>query len=156
MVNYSNGKIYKIEALNGEDGDIYIGSTTEKLLSRRMNGHRCDYKRWSVGNQSKTSSYDIFQKYGVENCRIVLIESVSAFTKDQLTSREAYYIRTMDCVNKNIPDRSMQEYLQDNMEIIKERKKEYYKANIEKFKNRNKIYRERKNEERLAVAVAPP
>ena len=31
MVNYSEGKIYKIEAING-DGEIYIGSTTKKHL----------------------------------------------------------------------------------------------------------------------------
>ena len=24
MVNYGNGKIYKIEAINGEDHDIYV------------------------------------------------------------------------------------------------------------------------------------
>ena len=36
MVNYNNGKIYKIEPLNGEEGDIYIGSTTKEYLSQRM------------------------------------------------------------------------------------------------------------------------
>ena len=33
MVNYNNGKIYKIEPVNGEEGDIYIGSTTKEYLS---------------------------------------------------------------------------------------------------------------------------
>jgi hypothetical protein len=50
MTNYNNGKIYKIEPLNGEDGDIYIGSTTKKLLCQRMASHRYDYKRWYIKN----------------------------------------------------------------------------------------------------------
>ena len=33
MVNYSNGKIYKIEPIiDHDEGDIYIGSTTKKYL----------------------------------------------------------------------------------------------------------------------------
>ena len=30
MVNYANGKIYKIEALNGLPEDIYFGLTTKQ------------------------------------------------------------------------------------------------------------------------------
>ena len=41
MVNYSNGKVYKIEPISGgEEGDVYIGSTTKRYLSQRMNTHR--------------------------------------------------------------------------------------------------------------------
>ena len=42
MVNYQLGKIYKIVA-----GDLmYIGSTCEPTLSRRLTNHVCDYKSW--------------------------------------------------------------------------------------------------------------
>ena len=40
MINYSNGKIYKIEPINGEDGDVYVGSTTKEYLSQWMATHR--------------------------------------------------------------------------------------------------------------------
>ena len=43
MVNYSNGKIYKIESDLGDL--IYIGSTTKYYLSQRMERHRFDYVR---------------------------------------------------------------------------------------------------------------
>jgi len=45
MVNYGNGKIYKIEPIVGhEEGDVYIGSTTNKYLSKRMGVHISKYK----------------------------------------------------------------------------------------------------------------
>ena len=46
MVNYNNGKIYKIE--NNIDDMIYIGSTTKQYLSQRMDKHRSSYKRWKM------------------------------------------------------------------------------------------------------------
>ncbi len=70
MVNYNNGKIYKIEPLNGEEGDIYIGSTTKELLSQRMDTHRSDYKQFLNGKQNNITSTKLFDKYGVENCKL--------------------------------------------------------------------------------------
>ncbi len=40
MVNYQNGKIYKIVALDGTEDEIYIGATAKKYLSQRMQTHR--------------------------------------------------------------------------------------------------------------------
>ena len=46
MVNYTNGKIYKIVCLT--TNQIYIGSTT-KPLSTRLANHRADYKLYKNG-----------------------------------------------------------------------------------------------------------
>ncbi len=51
-------------------------------------------------------SFDLFEKYGVENCKIILLENVNALTKDELRAIEGNYIRNMNCVNKYIPDRT--------------------------------------------------
>ena len=134
MVNYALGKVYKIEAVNGEEGDIYIGSTTEKLLSTRMAKHRNNFRCWLNNKCKKTMSYDLFEKYGVENCKIVLLESVNANSNDELKAREAHYIRTIPCVNKIIPLRSQKEYIEVNREKIIELKKEYRKSNEGKKK----------------------
>jgi hypothetical protein len=84
MVNYLNGKIYKIEPnCEHEEHEIYIGSTTKKYLSQRMDKHRSDYKRWKIRKAKKIMSYDLFDKYGIENCCILLIESVNANSKDE-------------------------------------------------------------------------
>ena len=69
MVNYSNGKIYKIESHLGDK--IYIGSTTKEYLSQRMDNHRGHYKVWKNGQGNKTTSFELFDEYGIENCKIV-------------------------------------------------------------------------------------
>jgi hypothetical protein len=147
MVNYSNGKIYKIEPVNGEEGDIYIGSTTKKLLSQRMTKHRGDYKCWKNENGTKTTSFDLFDKYGIDNCKIILLELVKAKSKDELHSRESFFIKSLECVNKNIPGRTYKEYKEDNeykiKECQKECSKEYYKNNKDKRKEYNENNKEK-------------
>ena len=122
MANYNNGKIYKIESINGEDGDIYIGSTTKEFLSQRMATYRSDYKRYLKGNYSNVRSFKLFEKYGVENCHIILLESVYANTKDELHAREAHYIKTLTCVNKCIPLQTDAEYRATHQAEIKQYK----------------------------------
>ena len=130
MVNYNDGKIYKIEPICVHDEcDIYIGSTTKKYLSQRMDNHRCDYKRWKDCKCNKVTVYDIFDKYGVENCQIILIELVNASSKDELYAREKHHIKTLSCVNKVIIGRTRTEYLQDNKEHTAQRNKVYYDNN---------------------------
>jgi hypothetical protein len=131
MVNYANGKIYKIEHVSGE-GDVYIGSTTKEYLSQRIDKHRSCYKQWKAGKRCHIRSFDLFEKYGVEHCRIVLLEAVLANSKDQLLARESFYIRSLECVNKVIPDRSKAEYYTDNREKINQRAKDFYADNREK------------------------
>ena len=62
MVNYNNGKIYKIVANSGEECDVYVGSTTKSRLCERMSQHRSDYIKWKNGNNHKTTSFDLFEK----------------------------------------------------------------------------------------------
>ena len=144
--NYNNGKIYKIECLNGEQDDIYIGSTTKEYLSQRMTTHRKTYKRWLNDKGTFITSYKIFDKYGLDNCVITLIESVNVNTLDELKAREAHYIKTMKCVNKVIPLRTDKEYYEDNIEKIKEKAKDYYEDNKDKISEKYKKYYENNRE----------
>ena len=125
MVNYNNGKIYKIESHSGDM--IYIGSTTKKYLSQRMDTHRAGYKQWKKGKTNLITSFTIFEEYGLENCNIVLLELCPCESKDMMHSREAHYIRTLKCVNKYIPNRTKKEWHEDNKETISEKCKKYYK-----------------------------
>ena len=122
MVNYNNGKIYKIVADNGDEGDVYIGSTTKQRLCDRMCEHRCHFKRWKEGKQERITSCDIFGKYGIENCNIVLLELVNCNSKDELTARERFWIESTICVNKQIPTRTKKEYYETNKEKINEQR----------------------------------
>jgi len=141
MVNYGNGKIYKIESHSGDK--IYIGSTTKEYLSQRMDNHRGDYKRWKAGIISKkTRSFELFDEYGADSCKITLLESYPCNSRDELTSREAHFIRTLECVNKAIPGRTDKEYYIDNKDYITRKHKEYSEANKEKLSRYYKEYRD--------------
>ena len=131
MVNYNNGKIYKIEPIcDHDEGDIYIGSTTKQYLSQRLDTHRSNYKQWINGNYNKVRVFEIFNKYGVSNCQIVLIDTVNAESKDKLLAREKHYIKSVKCVNKYIPGQTKEE--------TKLKEKEYYENNKEEIKLKKK------------------
>jgi hypothetical protein len=168
MVNYSNGKIYKIEAINAPDDEkVYIGSTTKQYLSQRMDKHRSDYRNWKDGNEkySKITSFDLFDKYGIENCVIVLIELVNANSKDELLAREKHFIKTMNSINKLLPKMDKEEkyeqrhkyyesnkerikmYQEKNKEIIKEVRKERERINQDVIKVKTKAYKDNHKEE---------
>ena len=141
MVNYQNSKIYKITPIvDHEEHEIYIGSTTKTYLSQRMDTHRSAFKFWKEkGKCSHVRSYDLFDIYGVDNCQILLIESFPCQSRDELTSREGHFIRTLTCVNKVLPGRSHKEYkklyYENNLDVIKEYQKEYQNLYYEKKKN---------------------
>ena len=124
-INYKNGKIYKIEPIcDHDEGDVYIGSTTKEYLSQRMTAHRSGYNCFKRGTRKhKLMSYDLFEKYGVSNCDIILLELVEANSKDELHKREAHFIRTMKCVNRFIPLRTEREYKQEHKEEISQKNK---------------------------------
>ena len=113
---------------------IYIGSTCKPRLSQRLTKHRGNYKQWKKGNYSHVRSFDLFDKYGVDNCNILLLESYPCLNIDELRKKECYYIKNIPCVNKNIPGRTVKEskkqYYENNIEHIKE----YYINNIDHIK----------------------
>ena len=123
-VNYNNGKIYKIVPKSGGDKS-YVGSTTRELLCQRMQQHRTCYIRWKKGLGTKTTSFDLFDQYGVENCEIILLELVNCHSRDELKARERFWIESTNCVNKTVPLRSIKEWTELNKETIKKQQREY-------------------------------
>ena len=132
MENIKKGKIYKI--VDNAYTEMYIGSTTQ-ILSQRMANHRFKF----INNKDLNLSINkLFEKYGVENCKIELIEEINFINKEELLKKEGEYIKNNICLNKYIAGRTVEEYEEDNKEKIREYMKEYYKDNKEKFKLRNK------------------
>jgi hypothetical protein len=124
--NFNEGKIYKIEPINPINiDDVYIGSTTKKLIEERFNGHIYDYERYKNGKYHYITSFKLFDKYGIENCKITLIENCPCSNVYELLRREAYYINLIKCINismkykyKNItmnkPEKTKQKYKFNN------------------------------------------
>jgi len=137
MVNYSNGKVYKIWSVLGDK--IYIGSTTKEYLSQRMDCHRKSYKLHKSNRYGNNTSFILFDEYDVSNCKIELLEAKECNSKDELLQLEGKYIREMNCVNKVIPCRTQKEYREDNKEVIIKQRKEYRENNIEKIKEADKL-----------------
>ena len=146
MVNYANGKIYKIVC--NITGKIYIGSTTLSL-SQRLVQHRTDYNGWKNGKRKFVTSFGIIEN---GNYDIVLLEEFPCENKEQLYQRERFYIESLICVNKVIPTRTnkeyridnadkIKEYYIDNIDKIKDHQKNYYIDNADKIKEQSKLYR---------------
>ena len=131
MPDYKQGKIYKIESDKGNK--IYVGSTTTEYLSQRMRSHKYDYDALKRDpTRGKTKSFDLFDEYGFDNCRIILIENCPCDSIDQLKAREAYYIKSLECINRNIPQRLIKQYRIDNRDKLLKQMKEYRENNKEK------------------------
>ena len=149
---YNNSRVYKIWTTLGEE--VYYGSTYDTLKGR-FSKHKASYKGWLKGTQKRITCYDLFEKYGIEHCLIELVEPVNCNSKQELAVFEARHIRDNNCVNKNIPSRTKQEYYNDNIterleyqkqyyDAHKEQKKEYYEANRDKIADYQKQYRLKK------------
>ena len=128
MNKYHNGKIYKIADVGYNK--CYIGSTTESL-SRRMARHRSQYKK-QEDMKGKVYSFELFDLYGTENCKIELIEKIICENKEELLKREGELIQSMDCVNKKVSGRTKQDWYNDNKKYCIEKSKRYYKDNSQK------------------------
>ena len=138
MCDYQNAKVYKIVDPNEEM--VYIGSTTQ-ALSKRFAAHRSTHKKLTGGKCTVSS---IFNTYGIENCKILLIENFPCNNKEELIKKEAEYIKTINCVNKVIPNRTKKEYNkkynEDNKESIAAYQKEYNEANKDSILTKAKEY----------------
>ena len=127
MVNYQNGKIYKI--INENNEIIYIGSTAEQHLSQRYTRH----------------------KHKAPNHKIILIENYSCNSREELRKREQQIIEEhSNLLNKcraytSEEDKIKKKTIWDknNIEYLKQYRKNYYnKPNI---KNHRKQYNNTQN-----------
>ena len=130
MVNYYNGKIYRIVC--NETGKQYIGSTTSSLSTRL-----CQHKKYFKDGKSGTSR-EVLKN---NNYNIILIEDYPCERKEQLLQQERYYIETMDCVNKNIPLRSRHEWYENNREQYISRQMIWNNNNKDKLKQYQETFK---------------
>ena len=144
--NYQNGKIYKIEPIvDHEENEVYYGSTTQ-LFCKRTDTHRSGYKRWKEGKYKMNTVFNLFEKFGMENCKIYLVEKYACDSREELEAREGEIIKANKCVNKCVAGRTRKEYYEDKRETLLEKQKEYYETNKKHIKEKRKQYYEMKNE----------
>jgi adenylate kinase family enzyme len=130
---YQKGQIYKIVDVGYNL--CYYGSTINRLC-QRMATHREHYKNGSYNCTVK----QIFDTYGLENCKIELVENFPCDSRKELEAREGFYIKNNSCVNKNIAGRTLKESSKVYKETHKDQIKEYYKKYCEANKDKIKAY----------------
>ena len=139
MPNYADSKIYIIRPLcEHDEGDVYIGSTTTKYLSERMASHRRNYKRYLNGKSNFVSIYLLFNKYGVEQFDIFLVEAINANSKEEIHSHEGRHIRSTKNINYNLKGGSKDnKSFKDHKTRISEYKNLFLIENKDKATNEN-------------------
>ena len=150
MVNYQLGKIYKIVCRI--TGEVYVGSTCEKTLARRLVAHRSACNRY-IENQegSKFSSFQIIQRgdYYIE-----LLENYPCNNSDELRKKEREWYDKTDCINHYRPYLFKEEmrverliYDEINKERIREKQKQYVEENKERINEYKRLnYHKNKKE----------
>lgn len=129
MVNYQNGRIYKL--CSDVDDKIYIGSTTIKLCQRFS-----DHKTLSKKVNSKV--YKHFKKIHWENVRIILLEKYPCESKEELLMRERFWQEKLKPkLNTNNAITTKNEVREQS----KKRNQKYYKKHKDEddFKKRNHL-----------------
>ena len=121
MVQYSNGRIYKIICDN--DDSIYIGSCSMDLR-KRLSNHKM--------KNSKCSSKYLFEQ---GDCDIILIEKYPCNDCEELRMREQYWMNIYKKNGFKLVN-SRKAYL--TVEQIKESKNQYKINNKERKKELNK------------------
>ena len=129
---YNRSVIYTIRS--HQTTKYYIGSTTQSL-SKRLTGHKRDYKKYLTNNDNKyMSSYEILQ---YSDYYIELLIAYPCNNKDELQRKEGEMIRQYksDVVNMCIPGNR-------TIEQIVQYKKQYRLDNIVPIAQYNKQYNE--------------
>lgn len=143
MVNYKLGKIYKIVSPSHPEVPPYFGSTCD-ALSRRMTGHRVDFKRGKNNTASKALMC-------FDDAIILLVEEYPCDNKEQLHAREGQIM--LEAIEKsNIrmagvthEERLLQiaKYKIDHKEEIKAQQAKYREEHQEKIKQYRDKYQEK-------------
>jgi hypothetical protein len=139
MPDYQQGKIYKIVC--NTTGLTYYGSTTRARLASRITSHRSNFKQYKEG-KSYISSFEVLKN---GNYDYSLVENYPCNSKDELHSRERFWIVNNACVNKVIPKRTKNEYRKDNYILMincerksREKNKEIIRVRQREFESRNR------------------
>ena len=135
MPNYLLGKTYKI--VNDIDDMVYVGSTTRPLCER-WKEHKSRYNKGF-----KWKLYELFRKHGFEHFQIVLIRNTPCNSKEELKKEERKDLEFYDkhlWLNQTTPSKTYKEWVNENKEKIKIKKKEYDKLHENKRALKSKEY----------------
>lgn len=80
------GVIYQVRG----GGKVYVGSTVERDLQRRLRVHEASLRAWKKGKGGYCSVFEVLKEGQYE---IVLLEEVRSSDRHDLRQREGYYFK---------------------------------------------------------------
>lgn len=138
--DFQKSKIYKITC--NETGLLYIGATTMPL-SYRLHHHISPYNPCSTRRMT--------------NPQIELLFDFPCFCKEELNEKEAEVIKAHKlllkekCINVKMPGRTIQQYMIENAEEIRKKRRIYYDKNADVFKERARNFYNNTNAYRMKI-----
>lgn len=127
------GRVYKIVC--GQSNECYVGSTFDEL-KYRFQTHKTKYRQ----HTSKCSVVELFDKYGIDNCKMLLIKQYEVIDRRHLEVYETLWIKKLNSINKVEPcgglleKQYQKQYRKKNEKVLKEYGKQWYRENREKIK----------------------
>ena len=98
------GRIYKI--ISTEGNEVYVGSTFNTTRNR-FSQHKGDYTKWKSDNvkysKHNVSVNKLFEKYGKDKCKIILIKEYDVLDRFHLEVYESLWIYKLKSINNHIP-----------------------------------------------------
>jgi len=144
------GRVYKI--IVNCSNECYVGSTFQECRAKWQD-HKDQYTKWKKnGNVDKISSYELFDKYGLKNCKIILIREYEVVDRQHLEIYEQLWINKLKPINKcssfRIKKLYMKQYHEKHKEQHNQKCREYYQEHREELSEKSKVYYQEHKEER--------
>lgn len=138
-INYKCTIIYKLVCNDINIKDIYVGHTTDFIRRKAEHKQRCIKKKYP-----EISAYSFMRDNGGwDNWDMILVEKYPCNDILEARARERYWIEELNAsLNRYVPSRTRNQYIEENKDIIKENQKKYYENNKEKYK----VYYEKSKE----------
>ena len=106
-----------------------------------------DYKRYNEGHyKSYLTVFNLFDEFGVENCKIEWTEHYRCHSNKELEAREGHHQQSTVCINKVVAGRTKQEWRDVNREEQLIQQKEYRETHKEEIATYEKEWAERNKE----------
>jgi len=138
--DYKKAKIYKLTC--SETNRIYIGSTTKNPHYRLLN-HLSQFNP-TMAKTFKKPELEVLFEYPCECKRDLLLKEREIIKEHRENGFEV--------VNKNVPGRTLKEWIQDNRERVLQQKRKAYHKNPEFYRKlSNKHYHESGKKERIKI-----
>lgn len=90
------GKVYKI--ICTQSNDIYVGSTFNTLRDRWM-AHKQRYEQYQNDPSRNMSIHTYFDKYGIDNFKIILIKEYDVIDRNHLETKEQLWLNKLKNIN---------------------------------------------------------